>query len=53
MKVNKREVVKAMAKRVLEEGGEGLMLRLSRSLYVPGRSTNLLKFKVLITIIIV
>jgi len=32
-------------KRIEEKGGEGLMLRKAKSLYVAGRSTTLLKVK--------
>lgn len=54
MKVEKKtKIIREMARRVIEEGGEGLMLRRSQSLYVPGRSPSLLlKFKVIIHIII-
>ena len=33
-------------KLIIDEGGEGVMIRMPKSVYEPGRSTLLIKFKV-------
>jgi hypothetical protein len=42
---NKKQVKNAL-RHVLEDGGEGVILRLPLSLYLPGRSDALVKLKV-------
>ena len=39
------EHLKEFSEKVLSKGGEGVMLRESQSLYKPGRSKSLRKFK--------
>eukprot|EP00026_Physarum_polycephalum_P002338 Phypoly_transcript_02344.p1 GENE.Phypoly_transcript_02344~~Phypoly_transcript_02344.p1 ORF type:complete len:892 (+),score=111.01 Phypoly_transcript_02344:67-2742(+) len=45
MRCTSKLQLKTLAESVLNEGGEGLILRKAKSLYIPGRSDLLLKFK--------
>jgi ATP-dependent DNA ligase len=38
--------LKKMLEQLIEEGGEGVILRKPYSLYIPGRSDSLIKLKV-------
>lgn len=45
---NGKQHVQQIIKNILEDGGEGIIARKPESLYIPGRSNELLKFKVII-----
>lgn len=47
---SKKEVVMSSEK-IVEQGGEGIMLRQFASKYIPGRSSSLFKLKVLLFIL--
>lgn len=44
---SKIAAVEGLLEKILQDGGEGVILRLSNSAYTRGRSTELLKLKVL------
>jgi hypothetical protein len=46
MECNNKQLLTAVAKGITDNGGEGVIMQKPASLYIPGRSMDLLKFKV-------